>query len=105
MFTFLAQVVNGLAVSVQKGHLSPSINEDAMLRSVVLLDSFELPYWPSMEEISQLRKAEVSLEFILRRKLVNKKIGNLSAPISYIANLREISRCEKDETGVSNKEM
>lgn len=97
--------MDGFPVSIYRGHLSPGINEDEMLRTLSLLDEDESPFWPTMKDIAEMRRAEVAVDQIIKRKLINRQSLSFAPRLSLAGHLRECRRGDKTDSGcVSNRE-
>ena len=93
-------------MSIYRGHLSPAISESEMLSTLSLLDEDESPFWPTMKDITDMRRAEVAVDQILNCKLINRKALSFAPKISLAGHLRECSRGSKSDSGcVSNREV
>ena len=102
---FLDKTLDGFPVSIYRGHLSPGISEDEMLRTLRLLDEDESPFWPTMKDITEMRRAEVSVDQIIKRKLINRQSLSFAPKLSLAGHLRECGRGKKSDSGcVSNRE-
>ena len=86
------------------GQFSPSIDEEQMLRTLTLLTEDELPYWPTLKEISVLQHAGIAPEFWMRRKLINKSVQAFAPQKSFAAYLRDI-RGQDLASGIANQEV
>ena len=95
LFLFLDANINGVSVSVSRGHFSPAIDEDVMMATLSLVDEDEKGMWPTVAEVKAMKKADVSLDLIFKRKLVNKKRLSFAPNVSLAQHLKEASRREK----------
>ena len=102
---FSVNEYNGVALSLFRGHFSPSINEDEMISTLRLMDDEEAHFWPSLADIIECKKKEISADLIFRRKLIHKQALSFNPSVSLVAHLREQTRGNSDKAGVSNKEM
>ena len=101
---FIVDKINGVVIGLWIGQFSPSIDEDAMLRTLKLLTEDEAPYWPTLKEISVLQHAGIAPEFWMRRKLINKSAQSFAPLKSFTAHLRDL-RGEDLSLGISNQEV